>query len=277
MKSCFRPHLLSIVRRGVAILFVCLPALSARAQDSLINYSDAVQPPVAGELMRWHEVFTYEVRYSMFKLGEIKVELVRDTVYQEKKGWHLQTIIKSSPGIPFVGREENHYNSIFELTDNLPHSLVFWTDNVDEQEFDNSRYQFDYERNKVYMREEEETDTLDLEEPASSGQLIFIISRLYAGTNETFKIPIFLNLEKGYIEVTNTTEREIREYDAFPEPVETYYSEGSSTIEGPFGFRGDFKSWYLADDLRVPLEAHVRVWLGNVRVKLTDYKKEPWK
>ena len=72
----------------------------------------------------------------------------------------------------------------------------------------------------------------------------------------------------------NTLEKEKRKYDAFDEPVETYYGEGESTIDGPFGFRGSFKSWYLADDLRVPLEAHVRVWLGNVRIKLIDYKKE---
>lgn len=276
MKSCFLPHLL-MIKRIAAILFICLLTLSAQAQDSLINFSDAVSPPTDRELMRWHEVFAYEVRYSIFKLGEVKVEMVRDTVYQGKKGRHLQTIIKSSPGIPFVGREENHYNSIFELTEELPHSLVFWTDNVDEREYDDSRYQFDYKQNKVYAREEQETDTLDLEEPASSGQIIFIISRFFAGTNESFKIPIFLNLEKGYIEVTNTIEKETREYEAFPEPVETYYSEGFSTIEGPFGFSGDFKSWHLADDLRVPLEAHVRVWLGNVRIKLIDYKKEPWK
>ncbi len=275
MESGFRTHLL-MVKRTAAVLLLCLPVLSARAQDALINFSDAIHPPADTELMRWHEVFTYEVRYSIFKLGEVKVEVVRDTVYQGKKGWHLRTIITSSPGIPFVGREENHYNSIFELTEDLPHTLVYWTDNVDEGKYDESRYRYDYERNKVFAREEEEADTLDLEEPASSGQLIFIISRLYAGTNETFKIPIFLNLEKGYIEVANSTEKEEREYAAFPEPVETYYSEGSSTIEGPFGFRGDFKSWYLADNLRVPLEAHVRVWLGNVRIKLIDYKKELW-
>lgn len=273
MKICFRARL-TLIRKSISILALCLPALFTQAQDSLIHFSGAERPPSTHDLLQWHEVFTYEVRYSIFKLGEVRVEVVKDTVYQGRKSWYLQTVITSSPGIPFVGKEENHYNSIFEPTDSLPHTLVFWTDNVDEEKYDDSRYRFDYKLNKVYGREEQRTDTLDLEEPASSGQLIFVISRFFAGTNESFKIPIFLNLEKGYIKVTNTTEKEMREYEAFSEPVETYYSEGISTIEGPFGFKGNFKAWHLADDLRMPLEAHVRVWLGNVKVRLIDYKKE---
>jgi hypothetical protein len=232
------------------------------------------EPPPVSELLRWHEVLTYEVRYSFFKLGEVKVEVIGDTLYGGRQGWHLRSVITSSPGVPFVGREENHYNTIFEQTNALPHTLVFWTDNVDEGKFDESRYVFDYRANKVYGREEQETDTLDLEEPASSGQLIFVISRLFAGTNESYRIPIFLNLDKGYLEVVNTTNTEMREYKAFEEPVETYYSEGSTTIEGPFGFSGDFKAWFSTGGLRIPLEAHVKVWLGNVRVKLIDYQKQ---
>lgn len=263
------------IRRGFVLCCILIAvAVDGYGQSADIRFTPDGSPPDEHKILRWHEVFTYEVRYSLFKLGEVKVEIVKDTLYQNKKAWHLQTIITSSPGVPFVGREENHYHSIFEQTDSLPHSLVFWTDNVDENEYEDSRYDFDYELLKVYGREEEETDTLDLEEPASSGQLIFVISRLFAGTNDSFRIPIYLNLEKGYIDVVNTTETEMRAYRAFPEPVETFFSEGESTIEGPFGFRGGFKAWFLADDLRVPLEAHARVWLGNVRIKIIDYQKE---
>ena len=259
--------------RVLLILFLLLPVLT-RAQDSLLTYEHADRAPTESEIMKWHEVFTYEVRYSFFKLGEVKVETMGDTLYDGKKAHYLRTIITSNSGIPFVGKEENHYNTIFTRTDSLPHSLVYWTDNVDEEEFNDTRYIYDYGAGKVYAREGEERDTLDIEEPASSGQLIFHMGRLFAGTENDFTIPIFLNLDKGYISVDNTLKKEEREYKAFDEPVETYYGEGESTIDGPFGFRGSFKSWYLADDLRVPLEAHVRVWLGNVKIKLIDYKKE---
>lgn len=259
---------------GLKLLLLIFLPLTLQAQDSLLTYEHADRAPTESELLKWHEVFTYEVRYSLFKLGEVKVEMMGDTLYEGKQAQYLRTIITSNPGIPFVGREENHYNTIFTQTDSLPHTLVYWTDNVDDKEYDDTRYIYDYEAGKVLMRDQENIDTLAIEEPASSGQLIFHLGRLFAGTENDFTIPIYLNLEKGYISVDNTLKKETRTYKAFDEPVETYYGEGESTIDGPFGFRGEFKSWYLADDLRVPLEAHVKVWLGNVRIKLIDYKKE---
>lgn len=259
---------------GLKLLLLIFLPLTLQAQDSLLTYEHADRAPTESELLKWHEVFTYEVRYSLFKLGEVKVEMMGDTLYEGKQAQYLRTIITSNPGIPFVGREENHYNTIFTQTDSLPHTLVYWTDNVDDEEYDDTRYIYDYEAGKVLMRDQENIDTLAIEEPASSGQLIFHLGRLFAGTENDFTIPIYLNLEKGYISVDNTLKKESRTYKAFDEPVETYYGEGESTIDGPFGFRGEFKSWYLADDLRVPLEAHVKVWLGNVRIKLIDYKKE---
>lgn len=257
-------------------LFILLLVVSGStyAQDSLLTFEHADRAPTESELLEWHEVFTYEVRYSLFKLGEVKVETMGDTLYNGQQAQYLRTIITSNPGIPFVGREENHYNTIFTQTDSLPHTLVYWTDNVDEEEYDETRYIYDYEAGQVYMREGEDRDTLAIEEPASSGQLIFHLGRLFAGTENDFTIPVYLNLAKGYISVNNTLKKEMRKYKAFDQPVVTYYGEGESTIDGPFGFRGDFKSWYLGDDLRVPLEAHVKVWLGNVRIKLIDYKKE---
>ena len=85
---------------------------------------------------------------------------------------------------------------------------------------------------------------------------------------------MYLDEEKGTIDMKYTQRMELREYDAFSTPVNTYYSSGYADIDGPFGFRGDFKAWFGSDPLRIPLEAHVRVWLGNVKVRLIDYSKE---
>ena len=257
-----------------AVLFVLINTV-ASAQDSDLFYDDIKSPPTPEELLKWHEIFTYEVRYSFFKLGEVKVEIVSDTLYSDKKSWHLKTIITSNSGIPFVGEEENHYNSIFRAVDSTFKVQKFWTDNVDEEEFRDSEYIFDREQQKVYAYEiDQPRDTLALEEPASSGHIIFYVGRLAAGTDSEVRVPIYLNREKKYMTVTNTTKTEKREYDAFPDEVETYYSKGKTNIDGPFGFSGEFEAWYLTDDLRVPVEARVKVWLGNAKIKLIEYKKE---
>ena len=245
------------------------------AQDSLLTYEHPDRPPTMEELLEWKEVFTYKVKFGFFKLGEVKTTIIRDTTYQGQKIWWLRTVITSNSGIPFVGEEENHYNTYMVETDSTPYTKLYWRDNLDEDEFEAEVYEFDYEKEKVYISENmSPVDTLSLTEPSSSGQLIFYYSRLFAGTNQDYRLPVYLEREKGYIDATNSTKGEMRDYEAFEDPVKTYFSEGDADIDGPFGFRGKFKAWYIADDLRVPAEAHAKVWLGNVKVQLIDYKKE---
>ncbi len=245
------------------------------AQDSRLTYEHPDRPPSMDELLKWKEVFTYEVRFSFFKLGEVQTEIVRDTTHLGQKVWWLRTIITSNSSVPFVGKEENHYNTFMVKGDSLPYTTLYWTDNVDERKFDDERYRFDYEGRKVYFfNDGEPADTLELTEPSSSGQLVFYYSRLFAGTNYDYRLPVYLEGEKGFINGKNYRDIEMREYKAFEGPIETFYSEGDADIDGPFGFRGNYKAWYIADDLRIPAEAHAKVWLGNVKVRLIDYKKE---
>ncbi|MCW9705826.1 DUF3108 domain-containing protein [Fodinibius salsisoli] len=247
---------------------------SAHAQRGPVTYEHPESPPTMQELLKWKELLTYEVKYSLFKLGEVQTEVIRDTTYQGEHLWWLRSKIISDPSVPFVGREENHYNTLFVATDSLPHTRLYWRDNVDEDEYNAERYDFDYEAGKVYLsRAGEPEDTLDLEGPSTSGQLILLYGRLFAGSVQPYQLPVYIEGEKGLIDVKNTRKSEMREYEAFEHPIKTYYSEGDANIDGPFGFSGEFKAWYMADDLRVPLETHAKVWLGNVKVRLIDYQK----
>lgn len=262
-------------------VFFCLlgnTQLQAQGADSLLTYEHPNRPPSMEELLNWKETFAYEVKFGFVKLGWVETEIVRDTTYGGEKVWWLRSKIISNSGIPFVGEEENHYNTFMVETDSLPYTLLYWRDNVDEEEFRDEQYAFDYENNRVIISEKgEAVDTLEVTEPSSSGQLIFYYARLFAGTDRDYQLPVYLEREKGYINGTNSPETSEREYEAFDEPVKTYYSEGNADIDGPFGFRGAYKSWYIADDLRIPAETHAKVWLGNVKVRLIEYTKEPRK
>lgn len=262
-KACYR----------MAILLLALPGV-LQAQDSLITRDHPGRTPTSGEILEWKETFTYEVRFSFFRLGEVQVEVVGDTLFRGKKAWWLRTKITSNSSIPFVGHEENHYNSFVAVDDSMPYTLYYWRDNVDEEEYMDTIYDYDYDAGLVYIVEPEGVrDTLALDEPSSSGQLILLYSRLFAGSGRTYTMPVYLEREKGYIVAQNSPETDRREYDAFEGPVETYYSRGDADVQGPFGFRGRFEAWFLNDDLRVPVEARMKVWLGNVKVRLTEYKK----
>ncbi len=271
IKSGFN-HYRYMSKKVIVSFLLFLAAGPIYGQQS--NYMEN-PPPTIDELLKWHEVFTYEVQYSFFKLGEVKVEIVSDSLLNGEKSRYLKTIITSS-GIPFAGDEKNRYSSIFMASGNSFKALTFWTDNMDENEPNTSRYIFDYKRGKVYgyIKEKSRRDTLKLVRPASAGHLLFYMSRLRAGTDTTVAVPVYINLKKKQAVITHTTTTDIREYDAFDHPVKTFYSYGNANFDGPFGFSGAFEAWYLAGELRIPVEAKVDVWIGNVQIKLIDYKKE---
>lgn len=247
-----------------------------QAQPSVPYPSDATEPPSMEDLFSVKEEFRYEVKYGFFKLGWVNVTLLSDTLYEGRQMKHLFTEIKSNPGIPFVGTEVDQFNSLFYVNeDGLPVTSIYWKDNMDEEELKEIVYTFDRDAGQVYYKEEDMTrDTLALEEPATAGHIIFYFSRLFAGSDKPFRLPVYVTKKKGYIHAENSKEIETRKYAAFQEPIRAYRMDGSTeNIAGPFGFSGEFRAWYLADDLRVPLEARVKVFLGNAIVKLIEYKR----
>lgn len=234
--------------------------------------------PDLEELYKYKETFKYEVKYGFFKLGWVEVTLLPDTMYQGKQHKHLQTIITSNPKVPFFGTEIDYYHSFFyENEDGVPVTTKYWKDNIDENIYEDIVYEFDRENGKVYYKEEDNTrDTLDLEEPATAGHIIFYFSRLFAGSDTPSDLLVYVTKKKGAIHFQNPSATEKRSYAAFEKPVEAVLTTGTTeNIAGPFGFSGEFRAWFMNDDLRVPLEARVKVFLGNAMIKLIEYTKEP--
>lgn len=234
--------------------------------------------PDLDELYKYKETFKYEVKYGFFKLGWVEVSLQPDTMYEGRMHKHLQTIITSNPKVPFFGTEVDYYHSFFyENEDGVPVTTKYWKDNIDENIYDDIVYEFDRENGKVYYKEEDNTrDTLDLEEPATAGHIIFYFSRLFAGSDTPSDLLVYVTKKKGAIHFQNPSKTEKREYAAFDKPVEAVLTSGTTeNIAGPFGFSGDFRAWFMNDELRVPLEARVKVFLGNAMIKLIEYTKEP--
>ncbi|MDX1673139.1 MAG: DUF3108 domain-containing protein [Balneolaceae bacterium] len=258
-------------------LILLLTAFPARSQEGL-KLRQASQYLTLPQLLQWDEVFIYQVKYSFFKLGEIRVEVLGDTLYNGIPGWHIRGIIKSASGIPFVGKEENHYHSIFTIDNPYPRELVYWKDDIAGEKMNEERYEYDYEKKKVYALEEgKAADTLDLNTPATSGPLFFYLSRISSGEDYRSRVYMYLDREQGKVDMQYTTQLSEREYRAFERPVNTYYLEGNADIDGPFGFSGFFNAWISNGVYRLPVEAHVKVWLGNVKIQLTDYQRQPRK
>lgn len=235
---------------------------------------DRDTPPTTEMLMEVRETFEYEVRYGFLTLGWVDVEMLPDTTYNGETVHHIRTRIRSNRRVPFVGTRIVNYESLFSHNEDWFYSHEFWRDDIHDDVYDKLKVVFDRAERLTYFYDEgEPTDTLDLEEPASGGDIVFYYSRMFAGIEEPYELPVYIEGEKGYLTASSSTDTEMRSYKAFDDDVETYYSEGTTDIDGPFGFSGEFKSWFLTDDLRVPLEAHVKVIFGNVKVRLISYER----
>lgn len=235
-----------------------------------------IAQPTPEELSKYKEKFTFEVKYGFFKLGWVDVEMMPDSIYQGVPHKYLKTTIRSNSKVPFIGTEIDEFHSLFYVDENgQPLTSKYWKNNVDEDIFEEIVYEFDRENNIVNYKEEDGTSgTMELIEPATAGHIIFFDSRLNAGSDEPSRQVVYISKNIGYLEFENPSEIEVRNYQPFDEPVEAVLTSGRTVdMEGPFGFTGRFRAWFLNDDLRVPLEARVKVFIGNAIVRLIDYER----
>ncbi|MGF1669636.1 MAG: DUF3108 domain-containing protein [Balneolaceae bacterium] len=254
------------------LLFLSVPDFTPLLAQPELTFTRS-EPPDLEMILSVRERFEYKVTYSFFTVGWIEVELMPDTTYNGKKARHLRTIIEANHRVPFVKRNLSHFQNLFFTDEKYAYSYVFWRDDLHDDQPEAQKIIFDREMNEVrFFEKGEPGDTLALEEPASGGDISFIISRMFAGIEEEYRLPVYLDGKMGYVSSISGPVTEMREYEAFDKPIETFKSEGTAEIDGPFGFTGDFKSWFATDDRRLPLEAHVRVLFGNVKIKLTNYE-----
>jgi len=269
--SVFGQKLLSAILLFL-LLFVSLLVRKTKAQST--HSEDFIKPPSIHKLWNVRERFTYSVKYGFFRIGTVTLELMPDTVYHGKKARYIKAIIKSNPKLPFVGNKEKIFNSIMAKNDTVPYTLLYWTDDVSDHTPDDEVYRMDYQNGKVYtFKKDQPVDTLStLTKPSICGPVYFYYTRLYAGSGKNITVPIYVNQKKKSIVMDNTKETVVLKNDTFKSgQVKTYVSNGQAHFNGPFGFSGKFKAWYAADSLRLPVAASVKVWLGNVKVKLTKY------
>ena len=231
-------------------------------------------PPDVGKLQNIDERFTFDVRYGFLRLGNVEVYMRRDTVYRDTEVVHLVAEMVSNRRIPLVGYREVHYHSYIAFNDSIPYGVKYWQDSIHREKKKQFLYDFDYPSGKVYSFEEgNPVDTLELTQPADGGPAVMFYSRLFAGTDSDKRYPLFIDHEQKEIEMNFTSQQEAYDSPAFPdEEIQAFKMSGNADFEGPFGFSGNFTAYFKDDELRIPLEARVNIWLGSVRVRLIEYE-----
>ncbi len=250
-------------------------AESSGSGGALFSGAGADDVPDIQQLVDANEKLTYEVRYGFLRLGNVYVYLKQDTVYRDTPAVHMVTEMISNRRIPLVGHREVHYHNFMAFNDSIPYGLRFWQNSLHNDEMERYVFDFDYESGFVYSYEKGELiDTLDLDEPSDGGPAVMYYSRLFAGTDQDRTYPIYIDNEKSEINMRFSSDRVTYNSSAFPDKtISAYLMEGYAGFDGPFGFSGDFSALFMDDELRIPLEARVSIWVGSVRVRLVEYER----
>lgn len=238
---------------------------------SVVSTKERYPAPDLRSMFGAKEQFTYEVRYGFMRLGNVYVSS-RDTVVNGEPLLHTVAVIQSNSGIPLMGSRRYEYHSLLVQNDSTTWARKFWVDNVHRERFPEYRYTFEYEQGHIIVEKHDlPTDTLELPTLLDGGPALFFVGRQQAGTGSEIDFPIFIDEEVAVVNIRSTKNRDrIRSAAHNNDMIDVYLTYGSADINGPFGFRGGFESRYDTSKWRLPIEARVSVWIGNVRINLTE-------
>ncbi len=223
------------------------------------------------------EDLLYEVSYYGIKLGSIRIISEGAEDYQGTTTNKAKALIRSYSGIPFVD-----INVIYQswMDQSLNFSRHFESNIKDGNgwNFEEIRFKYDkglieydrFEKNKV-----KDTYIYKTKKKYNDGMSLFFFARNNVLSNKRYKVPchvsdtITTNLNfLGRIEKVET--------DAIKYPVSTVYFNGELGGEGVYGMTGKFEGWFSNDEAKVPIKAKVKVYIGNVDIKLIEWKRGNW-
>jgi hypothetical protein len=250
----------------VIALFVGIPAGAQTVNDPV--------PPV----FYVGEELTYNVRYSFFDLGQIRIRTIREIRTPEYLAYEAEAFIDSYSSVPFVD-----IHALFKsLIDSLAFSRTFNGRTLQDDHLEVSQYDFEYDRNRVLMAvsrgdtTRHKLDTLEVLTPYQDGLSLFFHARERLFSQQAAEVPTIIKEEKVQTYIDFRTERESAEIDAVDYPVDVLRFDGEADFVGFFGLTGYFEGWFSNDAARVPIMAHLQVLIGNVTVELMEWERGRW-
>jgi hypothetical protein len=231
------------------------------------------------------EDLTYEVRWWMFKIGQIKVKTLESKSVDNKTRHSAAVFIDSYNGVPFVDLHAIDYSEMDSAF--FSHGFRAIEKKNDKWLVENSH--FDYQ-NKVMIIEK--TWQKDLESAPSAtpeydtvaldhsmyldGLSILYYARAHVRSNIALKVPSIVYAKKGSISFYLSNNKTTEEIDAVGKPIRVVQFEGKADFDGIFGFTGDFKGWFTDDVAAIPIKAEMKVILGNITIELKKWERRGW-
>jgi hypothetical protein len=224
------------------------------------------------------EELVYNVRYAFFNLGQIRIKTVSKTMPDGRPSVLTRAFIDSYRGIPFVD-----LHAIFESAiDEQMFSRRFMGRIKQDNIWDFSRYEFQYDRNRVIVEMGErdtvvaKRETIAVKSPYQDGLSLFFLARDGLFSGKRVDAPTMIKEKQVNTVIAFSDKRTSVEIDAVEYPVDVAQFDGTMEFTGIFGLTGDFEGWFSNDEARIPILAKMKVLIGSVTIELMDWKRPGW-
>jgi hypothetical protein len=226
------------------------------------------------------EELLYEVSYTMFSLGTVKVEVVDSYERDGKTFYKAKTYIDSYSGVPFVSLHFVFYSDMMPTAYSNFFS-AYETKKPEEMKY--TKYQFDYQKKRVSYEKGispqnkiTETGTTPIPGLIVDGLSLFYYARLNVHQHRQINMPTFVEekVVNTFFDFTNT--KSVSEIDAVKYPVQTVDFEGHTDYVGFFGMTGGFTGSFSNDAAAVPIVAKMNVVVGKVHIELIKWNRPGW-
>lgn len=253
----------SIHKNKLKKALVCLFVLSLAIQ----TYSNIPRWPLGEEL-------TYKVKWSIFRLGTLRLR-VNDTLrIDDKLVYHVQFFIDSNPLLFFV----NHH-SVYEsyFGDQFRSHLFRFDERIDGVLY-HAVYQFDYTDSLIAIELTDEKDStrqihkhIPLTDSIYDGTALLYYLRSCAGRMKTDTL-LFLSNDKVEKAVVRFSRRVYPlKVGSLENRLSSFYLDGSIFEKTVAGLTGYFQAWIAADEQRPPLKARLKVFIGYITIELEEW------
>jgi hypothetical protein len=224
------------------------------------------------------EELVYNVRYGFFDLGQVRIRVLRAVPRGSSLAYEGKGLIDSYPKIPFVD-----LHAVYEsLIDTGMFSCRFAGRQKDNDQWDFSRYSFDYPARRVFIEVGThdsvvtKRDTLAIDTSFQDGLSLFFFARAKLFSGEKVNLPTIIKEEKVNTYIDFKDEHTTVDLDAAGYPVDVVRFDGHMDFVGIYGLTGGFEGWFSNDEARVPIQAKMKVLIGSVTVELMRWNRPGW-
>ncbi|MEI7812287.1 MAG: DUF3108 domain-containing protein [Ignavibacteria bacterium] len=225
------------------------------------------------------EDITYVVKYSLIKLGEVRLQVLEKKEKNGRVYYRTRALIDSYSDIPFVDLHQIYesnfntelYSDYFKHTEKEKSYVKF------------TEYFFDYTKSTVRVKKGKYNpfqiwadSTTRVKTRYQDGLSLFYFARMNTGTRKTVDVPCFVTDKFVNTKINFHGTIENISIDAVNYEIPCASLDGHTDFVSIFGLTGNFEGWFTNDKNAVPAIARMKVIIGNVTLELKSWKKNNW-